>query len=75
LDGLTLVGKLRAAGIQTPILFLTTLGGVPGTVPCPGPFHHQSAVAAKRHRYGWVRSEDSVQYECIQWCSAVDMSN
>jgi two-component system, OmpR family, response regulator len=28
LDGLTLVGKLRGAGIQTPILFLTTLGGV-----------------------------------------------
>ncbi len=28
LDGLTLVSKLRGAGIQTPILFLTTLGGV-----------------------------------------------
>jgi two-component system OmpR family response regulator len=32
LDGLTLVGKLRAAGIQTPILFLTTLGGVDARV-------------------------------------------
>ena len=28
LDGLTLVGNLRGAGIATPILFLTTLGGV-----------------------------------------------
>jgi two-component system OmpR family response regulator len=28
LDGLTLVGRLRKAGMQTPILFLTTLGGV-----------------------------------------------
>lgn len=28
LDGLTLVGRLRNAGMQTPILFLTTLGGV-----------------------------------------------
>jgi two-component system OmpR family response regulator len=32
LDGLTLAGKLRAAGIQTPILFLTTLGGVDARV-------------------------------------------
>jgi len=32
LDGLTLVGKLRSAGIQTPILFLTTLGGVDARV-------------------------------------------
>jgi two-component system OmpR family response regulator len=32
LDGLTLVSKLRAAGIQTPILFLTTLGGVDARV-------------------------------------------
>jgi two-component system, OmpR family, response regulator len=32
LDGLTLVGKLRGAGIQTPILFLTTLGGVDARV-------------------------------------------
>jgi two-component system OmpR family response regulator len=32
LDGLTVVGKLRAAGIQTPILFLTTLGGVDARV-------------------------------------------
>src|ERR1700722_4837692 len=28
LDGLTLVGRRREAGIQTPILFLTPLGGV-----------------------------------------------
>jgi two-component system OmpR family response regulator len=28
LDGLTLVSKLRGAGTATPILFLTTLGGV-----------------------------------------------
>lgn len=32
LDGLTLVSKLRAAGIQTPVLFLTTLGGVDARV-------------------------------------------
>jgi two-component system OmpR family response regulator len=32
LDGLTLVGKLRGAGINTPILFLTTLGGVDARV-------------------------------------------
>jgi two-component system, OmpR family, response regulator len=32
LDGLTLVSKLRAAGINTPILFLTTLGGVDARV-------------------------------------------
>lgn len=32
LDGLTLVGKLRGAGVQTPILFLTTLGGVDARV-------------------------------------------
>ncbi len=32
LDGLTLVGKLRNAGIKTPILFLTTLGGVDARV-------------------------------------------
>jgi len=32
LDGLTLAGKLRGAGIQTPILFLTTLGGVDARV-------------------------------------------
>ena len=32
LDGLTLVGELRGAGIQTPILFLTTLGGVDARV-------------------------------------------
>jgi two-component system, OmpR family, response regulator len=32
LDGLTLVSRLRAAGIQTPILFLTTLGGVDARV-------------------------------------------
>ena len=32
LDGLTVVGKLRGAGIQTPILFLTTLGGVDARV-------------------------------------------
>jgi two-component system OmpR family response regulator len=32
LDGLALVSKLRAAGIQTPILFLTTLGGVDARV-------------------------------------------
>lgn len=32
LDGLTLVGRLRAAGIQTPIVFLTTLGGVDARV-------------------------------------------
>jgi two-component system OmpR family response regulator len=28
MDGLTLVGRLRSAAIRTPILFLTTLGGV-----------------------------------------------
>lgn len=28
LDGLTLVKTLRGAGIQTPVLFLTTLGGI-----------------------------------------------
>jgi len=32
LDGLTLVGKLRGAGVQTPVLFLTTLGGVDARV-------------------------------------------
>jgi two-component system, OmpR family, response regulator len=32
LDGLTLVSTLRAAGINTPILFLTTLGGVDARV-------------------------------------------
>jgi two-component system, OmpR family, response regulator len=32
LDGLALVTKLRAAGTQTPILFLTTLGGVDARV-------------------------------------------
>jgi two-component system OmpR family response regulator len=32
LDGLSLVGKLRAVGMQTPILFLTTLGGVDARV-------------------------------------------
>lgn len=32
MDGLTVVGKLRGAGIQTPILFLTTLGGVDARV-------------------------------------------
>jgi two-component system OmpR family response regulator len=32
LDGLTLVGRLRGAGINTPILFLTTLGGVDARV-------------------------------------------
>jgi two-component system, OmpR family, response regulator len=32
LDGLALAGRLRAAGIQTPILFLTTLGGVDARV-------------------------------------------
>jgi two-component system OmpR family response regulator len=32
LDGLTLVSKLRVAGIRTPILFLTTLGGVDARV-------------------------------------------
>jgi two-component system, OmpR family, response regulator len=32
LDGLTLVGNFRGAGIQTPILFLTTLGGVDARV-------------------------------------------
>lgn len=32
LDGLSLVGKLRESGIQTPILFLTTLGGVDARV-------------------------------------------
>lgn len=32
MDGLALVGKLRSAGIGTPILFLTTLGGVDARV-------------------------------------------
>lgn len=32
LDGLTLVGRLRQAGINTPILFLTTMGGVDARV-------------------------------------------
>jgi two-component system OmpR family response regulator len=32
IDGLTVVAKLRGAGIQTPILFLTTLGGVDARV-------------------------------------------
>lgn len=32
LDGLTLVATLRGAGINTPILFLTTLGGVDARV-------------------------------------------
>lgn len=32
LDGLSLVGTLRGAGINTPILFLTTLGGVDARV-------------------------------------------
>jgi two-component system, OmpR family, response regulator len=32
MDGLTLVSRLRSAGIGTPILFLTTLGGVDARV-------------------------------------------
>jgi two-component system OmpR family response regulator len=32
LDGLTVVKTLRGAGVKTPILFLTTMGGVPDRV-------------------------------------------
>jgi two-component system, OmpR family, response regulator len=32
LDGLTVVKTLRGAGVRTPILFLTTMGGVPDRV-------------------------------------------
>jgi two-component system OmpR family response regulator len=54
LDGLTVVKTLRGAGVKTPILFLTTMGGVPDRVQgleaggddyLVKPFAHEELVA------------------------------